>query len=241
MSIVSYNIIANPWFSFLQEEEKTIDQEAEEMEAFEDDATGLVKNLLRSQVGVVPIPGSTEHFDIFLANNVYPCLVPGLEELSREIDRLMNSEEAEIDISIKNRFNPCIFLAEYLMRNNPRHGNKLEYTELFLKQSRVEKIRRFFHMKKQKIYKHFCIQPYQANFQKKNVQTYVNSLDSYLQMSGKLTKNFKFDTFFSELSDTDNIQFEDFYDILCKWAISAEQTTLDYADFAAADEKAAPK
>lgn len=118
---------------FLQEESKTIEQEVEEIEAFEDDATGLVKNLLRSQVGVVPIPGTNEHFDIYLANNVYPCLVPGLEELSREIDRIMNAQDGEIDLSIKNRFNPCIFLAEYLMRNNPNHGNKLEYTELFLK------------------------------------------------------------------------------------------------------------
>jgi len=60
-------------------------------------------------------------------------------------------------------------------------------------------------------------------------------------MGGKLTKNFKWDGFFTEWSDTDIIQFEDFYDILAKWGISPEQTTLDYADFAAGDEKAAPK
>ena len=117
----------------------------------------VVKQILRSQQSIVNVPGSTEHFDIFLANKIYPALVPGLEELSREIDRLVNAEEGEIDQSIKDRFNPCIFLAEYLMRNNPQHGNKSEYTEQFIKFARMEKIRRFFNSKKQKIYKHFCI------------------------------------------------------------------------------------
>lgn len=150
------------------------------MAAYADEATGLAKTLLRAQQTAVTIPGGKEHFDIYLANNIYPVLVPGLEELSREVDRLVNSQEGEIDVSIKERFNPCIFLAEYLMRNNPAHGTKLEYTEVFKKYSRLEKIRRFFNMKKQKIYKHFCIQPYQANFTKAHVKEYVQSLDTFL-------------------------------------------------------------
>jgi hypothetical protein len=36
-----------------------------------------------------------------------------------------------IDASIKERFNPCIYLAEFLMRNNPKHGTKSEYTNSF--------------------------------------------------------------------------------------------------------------
>lgn len=84
-----------------------------------DENAVVVKQILRSQTAIVNVPNSNEHFDIYLANNVYPALVPGLEELSREIDRLINAEEGEIDSSIKDRFNPCIFLAEYLMRNNP--------------------------------------------------------------------------------------------------------------------------
>ena len=43
------------------------------------------------------------------------------------------------------------------MRNNPKHGAKLEYAELFEQQSRVEKIRRFFNVKRQKIFKHFTL------------------------------------------------------------------------------------
>jgi hypothetical protein len=92
-----------------------------------------------------------------LAKKVYPVLVPGLEELSREIDRLVNAQDGDIDESIKARFNPCIFLAEYMMRNNPNHGTKLEYTDYFIKYARIEKIRRFFMHRKTKIYKHYMI------------------------------------------------------------------------------------
>ena len=46
------------------------------------------------------MPGGSEHYDMYLANKIYPALVPGLEELSREIDRLVNSEEGEIDQSL---------------------------------------------------------------------------------------------------------------------------------------------
>ena len=56
---------------------------------------------MRIQNTVVTIPNGTEHFDIYLANEIYPVLVPGLEELSREIDRLVSAEDGEIDDSIK--------------------------------------------------------------------------------------------------------------------------------------------
>lgn len=105
--------------------------EADDVASYPDQVTGVVKTILRSQQGIINIPGTTEHFDIFLANQIYPTLVPGLEELSREIDRLVNAEEGMIDASIKERFNPCIYLAEFLMRNNPKHGTKSEYTNSF--------------------------------------------------------------------------------------------------------------
>ena len=130
--------------------------EADDMASYSDEATGLVKTLLRVQNNIVPIPNGTEHFDIYLAKEIYPVLVPGLEELAREIDRIIESED-EIDLKIIQRFNPAIFLAEYLMRNNPRHGTQLEYTEMFHKYARIEKIKRFFDSKKGRIQQHFAI------------------------------------------------------------------------------------
>jgi len=122
----------------------------DDMAAYSDDTVGLVKTLLRAQTNPVNMPGKNEHFDIYLAKEIYPVLVPGLEDLSREIDRLVSSEEGEIDDTIKQRFNPCIFLAEFLMRNNPNTNKDetLEYSATFIKYARIEKIKRFMNTKK---------------------------------------------------------------------------------------------
>ena len=54
--------------------------------------TAFVKTLLRVQNNVINLPGGRENFDIYLANTIYPVLVPGLEALAIEIDRLTNSD-----------------------------------------------------------------------------------------------------------------------------------------------------
>lgn len=192
------------------------------MALYSDETVGLVKTLLRVQNNVVNIPGGSEPFDIYLAREIYPALVPGLEELSREIDRLVNAEDGEIDESIKQRFNPCIFLAEFLMRNNPKHGTKLEYAETFQTYAKVEKVRRFFNTNKQKIYKHFCIQPYQAQFSKQNMKDYLVSLDGFMQMDGRLHKNFNYEKCFEGKKPSDNVQFDEIYDAVLKWATAPE-------------------
>ena len=84
------------------------------------------KSLLRLQNQVVTLPNSKEHYDIYLGKTIYPVLVPALETLSREIERIKNDGN-NMDDSIKNRFNPAIFLGEYLMRNKPGNGPPLEY------------------------------------------------------------------------------------------------------------------
>lgn len=58
----------------------------------EDYSTAFVKTLLRVQNNVVNMPNGKEHFDIYLADTIYPTLVPALEGLAREIDRLTSSE-----------------------------------------------------------------------------------------------------------------------------------------------------
>jgi hypothetical protein len=68
-------------------------QEDEEDNLFGNDYnTGFVKTLLRVQNNVINLPGGREHFDIYLAKTIYPVLVPGLENLAREIDRVTSGE-----------------------------------------------------------------------------------------------------------------------------------------------------
>jgi hypothetical protein len=59
------------------------------------------------------------------------------------------------------------------MRNNPKFGAKLEYADLFEQYARVEKIRRFFQAKRQKIFKHFTLQEFNANFRKCDIAPYI--------------------------------------------------------------------
>ena len=207
----------------------------DEAELFaEDYQAGYVKNLLRLQQEVIKIPGSDEHYDIYLARTLYPVLLPGIELLSREIDRLTNKDSVnKIDPSIRARFNPCIFLAEYLMRNNPNKGCKLEYAELFEQFARVEKIRRFFQAKRQKIFKHFTLQQFNANFRKCDVAQYITALDLLLLMDRKLIEAFDVEELWPEVDPNETIGFDSFYDTLSKWAI--EQTDLSYEDFAKID------
>ena len=72
----------------------------------EDFQAGYVKNLLRLQQEVIKLPDSEEHYDIYLAKKLYPVLLPGVELLAREIDRLTNKESQgkstnQINIPIK--------------------------------------------------------------------------------------------------------------------------------------------
>ena len=98
------------------------------------------------------------------------------------------------------------------MRNNPKLGNKLEYSEMFQKYAKIEKIRRFFSVKRQKIYKHFMIQPYQGNFVKRHTGEFVKAIDGFLKMEGKLVKHFNPSSlFYVTLGEDEVITFESFY------------------------------
>ena len=206
----------------------------EDMDMFSDNFNvAFVKSLLRLQNQVVNLPNSKEHYDIYLGKSLYPVLVPAIEELSKEITRIIEEQDT-IDPSIRARFNPCIFLAEYLMRNNPDHGAKLEYKDLFEQQAGVEKLRRFFNLKRQKIFKHFTLQPYHSNFTYENVEKYTEVLDAFLMQNGKLHRGFSASHTLEASEDpTAQVGFDAFYDALSKWG--CQQTEISYDDFSLAE------
>ena len=174
------------------------EEEKDDAELFSENyMEGYVKNLLRIQGNPIKLPETDEHYDLYLGRELYPVLLPGIELLSREILRFTEQTES-IDPSIRQRFNPCIFLAEYLMRNNPNKGAKVENAELFESLAKVERVRRFFKFKRQKIFKHFTLQPYHSNFCKKDLNEYVKALDFFLMMDKKLVNAFRPDEIWAD-------------------------------------------
>ena len=79
-----------------------------------------------------------EDMDLYLCENLFSTLLPGLESLAKTSEKLIyfSSKEDEKEV---NRFNPCNFLAEFLMRNNPKYGKNKETHEKFLRYTRKER------------------------------------------------------------------------------------------------------
>jgi len=65
-------------------------------------------------------PPEYRDFDVYLMEkNLMPLLLQGLDALSRHIDKMHSKKNMDSDS--RARFNPLVWLAQYLLRNHPMH------------------------------------------------------------------------------------------------------------------------
>jgi len=65
-------------------------------------------------------PPEYRDFDVYLMEkNLMPLLLQGLDALSRHIDKMHSKKNMDSDS--RARFNPLVWLAQYLLRNHPNH------------------------------------------------------------------------------------------------------------------------
>ena len=136
-------------------------------------------------------------------------------------------DDNKIDSAIKERFNPCIYLGEYLMSNNPKYGHQKEYTEIFEKYARVERNRRFWSEQRQIFLKEFMGQSYQSNFTIQHISEFVDFIDKYLEAQGTIKDSINVKEAYSFLGEDEVITFDKFYEVFSKSLLDSEKISYD--------------
>ena len=151
-----------------------------------------------------------EDMDLYLCENLFSTLLPGLESLAKTSEKLIyfSSKEDEKEV---NRFNPCNFLAEFLMRNNPKYGKNKETHEKFLRYTRKERKSRMIASGQEnmfnKVTKIFNEKTQKLN--KLNIEKFIISLDEKLGLKNSLI-TWEWLEYFRVYKDNQTISLEEF-------------------------------
>mmetsp|Transcript_2482 Transcript_2482/g.2598 ORF Transcript_2482/g.2598 Transcript_2482/m.2598 type:complete len:241 (-) Transcript_2482:149-871(-) len=181
--------------------------------------TSLIKTPAEiSSVGTDP----DEPYDLYLMEKIYPVLIPGLEELSREVEKYLGDEK-KLDPLVRKRFNPCTFLAQFLMRNNPNGGNNQRIASKYFEHARIERNKRFWEARRQQMYRKFMTLPKYELFQKIDVPKFVKLIDDEFFLQGKLLQIFPHKKVFGKQKDDDYIKFDAFYTKFSAWFLEQEE------------------
>lgn len=158
-----------------------------------------------------------EYMDLYLCERLFSTLLPGLESLSKNVEKIMNFSGNEGTSEVA-RFNACNYLAEFLMRNNPKYGKNQDTHYKFLKYTRKErktrmvkgntralegKIEKIFKSEKEKIIK-------------VNLKEFVTKLDKILDLEGYLPDKYDWLEHFRVYKDRQEISLSSFLEAFNK-------------------------
>ncbi len=140
------------------------------------------KTLLHPEKSAVKV--KDEDADLYLSRTLYPTLLLGLEDLAAQVEKLSKGADSRVC----NRFNACAYLAEFLMRNNPRYNPERtkELSKLYEQYAKKARMERVLTVRKALLRSLFMRASGTLKEIKEQVRKFIEALDEDLGLSKKL-------------------------------------------------------